>query len=227
MSIRFCAELRDGMVGWLGSGRQLEQWRRACDAPLDFSTSSVFHYSCDEYAQSNVGDSMLPLALRLAFEYFLGRPRWVLRDVRRPTAYRNLAEIDEDGAAVLVGGGGLFYPNNAVSQQNVSGWQWIVHEYHLRAFAPPLFVGGVGWNAFRNDVWPSAAQHDAFDRSLAALLSPVVGHRIVGLRESYSLDAVRRMVGSLTDKALLRKRSDAAARKRITYTSRARRRCYR
>ena len=62
---------------------------------------------------------------------------------------------------VLVGGGGLFYPANAHSRQNISGWQWIVHEEHIRKLRPPLMLFAVGWNEFRGQGPPPQAQQSS------------------------------------------------------------------
>ena len=216
----FCNALRHSpeSIWWLGEGEHRAQWRRACRLlPALRASTPAFHYSCNQGKQSNAGDSMLPLAARLAFEYFLGAPQWHLREVREPTTAAGLAEVNKLGVAVLVGGGGLLYPNNAVSRQTISGWQWVVSEPHLRSFEAPLFLSGVGWNGFRGDgvqAWPSSGQRAAFDRSLVALLSPAAAPRLVGLRETYSLDAIRQISGALVDRELL---PSGAPAERITY----------
>lgn len=141
--------------------------------------------------QKNAGDSVLPRATRMAVEYFFGAaPTWALREVRVPTSARDVEDADAAASAVLVGGGGLFYPANAHARQNVSGWQWPVHRAHLLGFQAPVVLFAVGWNAFRGQAEPPAAQWAAYLASLAALAARARGRGYVTLRESYSLSAV-------------------------------------
>ena len=156
--------------------------RRGLGTFVHYSTTGV---------QKNAGDSVLPRATRMAVEYFFGAaPAWALREVRVPTSARDVEDADAAASAVLVGGGGLFYPANAHARQNVSGWQWPVHRAHLLGFEAPVFLFAVGWNAFRGQAEPPAAQWAAYLASLAALAARAHGGGYVTLRESYSLSAV-------------------------------------
>lgn len=171
----------------------------------------------------NLGDAVLPTATRMAFNFFLGHPTWRLRDLYADAAHvaSDLRDADNTRyAAALVGGGGLFYPSNGHSMQGVSGWQWRVATPDLDRLKVPIFLFGVGWNAFRNQsfadspahahaspnqlnrrvpqqqltLWPKPGFALAFHRSLAALVRKQ--NAIIGLRESYSLLQVRRMTSN-------------------------------
>lgn len=181
------AEKDDASRAWF------ESWKPLCDAKLWKSGRSMLHVACD-ISQSNIGDSVLPRATRMAFEFFLGRPKWVLKNVRQTTT---TADIDRANAAsgVLVGGGGLMYPNNQHSRQTLSGWQWPVHSDHLMAISVPIYLFGVGWNRFRGtfdefDGFPEKRFKDAFERSMLALVERKNNATIVGLREYYSLRSI-------------------------------------
>ena len=154
---------------------------------------------------SNAGDALLPIATRLAFRHFLGHPRWVLAHLRQTremvASQVSMAVSDPNVAAVVVGGGGLFYPANPNSQQSFSGWQWrIDHQALARLIrARPLLLFGVGWNRFRGQADAPKIFDRAFNLSLATLTSTgtaaIAGDHAatgahVGLRDSYSLGAI-------------------------------------
>ena len=127
----------------------------------------------------------------------------------------DVKDADTGYLAAVVGGGGLFYPANGFSTQDVSGWQWRVAAQDLEQLQVPLFVFGVGWNAFRNQsfadlpaqakpktpsqripqhqriLWPEPSFALAFSRSLAAIVRKP--NAVIGLRESYSLSQIRAM----------------------------------
>lgn len=144
----------------------------------------------------NAGDSVLPMAARLVLSYFLGHPRWRLHHVTWTSSDEEVERVNRGDctALMMVGGGGLFYPENPNSQQNRSGWQWDVSADHLARFRPPLLLMGVGWNQFRSPhvdstKVPLEGQYgEAFSRSLRVMASRSVN--VIGLRESYSLDAL-------------------------------------
>jgi hypothetical protein len=139
---------------------------------------------------TNSGDSVLPMAARLAIDYFLGRPHWRLEHVHSPTTDRQMARVNGDCVwGVVVGGGGLIYPANPYSNQNISGWQWQVSEHHLATLRPALMLYAVGWNRFRRQkVRRSAGVRAALSRSLDAIARRPTS--VLGLRESYSLEAL-------------------------------------
>ena len=165
----------------------------------------------------NLGDAVLPIATRMAFNFFLGHPIWRLRNVlsRAKEVAADVKDADTGYLAAVVGGGGLFYPANGFSTQDVSGWQWRVAAQDLEQLQVPLFVFGVGWNAFRNQtfadspaqakpkppsqcipqhqriLWPEPSFALAFSRSLAAIVRKP--NAVIGLRESYSLSQIRAM----------------------------------
>ena len=170
-------------------GGRKDEFQPLCNAGRH-GLGTFVHYSTHTQ-QSNAGDSVLPRATRMAFEYFFGiAPEWVLRDVRHTTTQRDVYEANARASAVVVGGGGLFYPANRNSQQNISGWQWPVHRSHIMELQAPLILFAVGWNEFRGQAPPPAAQWGAYLASLGALAARRGGGSYVTLRESYSLNAV-------------------------------------
>mmetsp|Transcript_3958 Transcript_3958/g.4936 ORF Transcript_3958/g.4936 Transcript_3958/m.4936 type:complete len:349 (+) Transcript_3958:186-1232(+) len=98
------------------------------------------------------------------------------------------------GAGVIVGGGGLFYPANKHSQQIYSGWQWQVSSTQLLQINKPLLLFAIGWNAFRNQYsqfggFVNLKYRDVFQASLTAM-SNRQSWTGVGLREYYSLENI-------------------------------------
>ena len=152
----------------------------------------------------NAGDAVLPVAVRMAVDYFLGRFRWRMGALQAESTDTMLADWNADNnLAVIVGGGGLFTFDNAPSWQSISGWHWKVHSQHLLALRVPVILLGVGWNGFPKTREQEAqsrfrlahnpksrANRDAFAVSMAAL---VAAHKstLLGLRDSYSINAAR------------------------------------
>jgi hypothetical protein len=115
---RFCQVLPD----WLGNTSHARQlWDEEACASLPLwavwreKRVRVFHHSCNQTAQPTAEDAVVARSLRLALEYFLGRPEWDARRTCDPTELTNLEEADAAAAAILVGGGGLF--------DQLDGWQ--------------------------------------------------------------------------------------------------------
>jgi hypothetical protein len=178
----------------------------------------MFHVALTNF-QANIGDAVLTYATRMAFNYFLGAPaqhgsapptdaeresNWLRVDAHSESEkttnsfLRLVNKVDEhhepNVVGVLVGGGGLFYHANRFSRQTVSGWQWQVPESGITGTRPPMMLFAIGWNSFREDSTTPAAQDDAFNRSLLALGR---ADAFIGLRESYSLDAIRARLDGL------------------------------
>lgn len=158
-------------------------WRSICDTP----SSRLTHFTTSIATTS--GNAVLQHATRMAFHYFLGHnPTWVRESVERTV------EIDDETVGVVVGPGALMYANHIGSRQVLSGWEWPVSPDYVKGVDVPLFVFGVGWNRFRNTYedyqgFPEKQFKNAFVESMEGLADRK-NTTIVGLRDSFSLDAV-------------------------------------
>ena len=163
------------------SGAKDEQAPHACEGHLTMAM--------------NAGDAFLPIATRMAWDHFLGRPAsWVLQEARKRYSSQDFEHANRDSTSgMIVGGGGLFYPANKNSQQSNSGWQFDISSEMLGGIRPPIFLFAVGWNEFRNQKKSKTEYDAAFNRSLDVLLRKP--STVFGLRESYSVEAIRRRVG--------------------------------
>jgi len=193
---RFCTHIaaRTPDLTWLGPIER-RQWVAACSqlplwAQWPAGRARVFHHACHASLEPSAADGVVARSLQLAFEYFLGRPEWALRDTCNPTAPENLEEADISAAAVFVGGGQVFSLASA-STASRDGRQWSLDESRvLNIEAAPLTVFGVRCGSLcGRRPRTSERKRDAFAHALENLLAHPNSE--VGLQDLMALPNLR------------------------------------
>jgi len=193
--------LKDVYMPWL-SERKRRKWvqTHCMQLPLWASwrggLAPVFHHACNVTEEPTAADAVIGQALRLAFEYFLGRPEWSERGTCNPTIPENLEEADVSSAALIVGGGGLFSSSNSPSSRaNArSSLNWLFNNSQMLAIeAAPLTLFGISCGAFGGNFKSSPCVIDT------RIAQRVLAHptSVIGVRES---DAAENLMVSIGGK---------------------------
>lgn len=161
--------------------------RRAASAAAEMARLQAFRHAsrgqsyCVHYGvhrNGNAGDTALFTATRQLFDHDFGAQDWRLLPVREKVEGRDIARINAEAKAVLVGGGGLIIPDSVPGSR--SGWQWNVALEDLRRLEAPLMLSAVGYNSFHGQSgFSSRFQdhiHEVIDRAV-----------FVGLRNNGSI----------------------------------------
>lgn len=129
--------------------------RRAASAAAESARLFAFRHMprgkdyCVHYGvhrNGNAGDTALFTATRRLFDHEFGQQEWRRLPVRALVEARDIARINAEAKAVLVGGGGLIIPDSVPGSR--SGWQWNLSIDDLRRLEKPLVLSAVGYNNF-------------------------------------------------------------------------------
>lgn len=145
----------------------------------------------------NAGDTCLNPLVRLFIERAMGPVSWGLRQVWEPIDVPTMRRLQQEYDAVVVGGGGLFLPEQQGTDISTSGWTWNCTVDALEEVTKPMAVFAVGYNKFRNHV----SFAPVFFRHVNKLASV---SSFFGLRNSGSIAAVRDIIESERDKEKVR-----------------------
>lgn len=132
------------------------------------------------FTSGNAGDRVLPVVLRDLFTDAL-RVRWKARNVHRVVDNRLLTRLNRSDG-IVVGGGGLFLPDNPPTA--LSGWHWSCDVEMLRKVQAPLAGFALGYNRFRGqqDFLP------VFRKHLTVFAEKAV---YIGLRNNGSIESLK------------------------------------
>jgi polysaccharide pyruvyl transferase WcaK-like protein len=167
------------------------------DAP-GFNGCVLTHLGLHNSENRNAGDSVIPQALRGAFDRVAGPFGWRLRQIWEPFEDADVQLINDSSQGVLVGSGGFIIRDQQGASIARSGWLWNITEECFAGLRGPLFLFGLGYNRFRG-------QPD-FDPHFSSHISKVVDKaRFVGMRNQGSIRQLRRYMTSsaLADKLQL------------------------
>lgn len=95
---------------------------------------------------NNLGDMVLPLAIRKVIDCEVGPQDWYLQPLWRSIGQEQAATFNAKASLLIVGGGGLLLKDN-----KPSGWQWNIDIDTLRSLTVPMCLFAVGYNRFRGD----------------------------------------------------------------------------
>lgn len=139
----------------------------------------VSHYGA---WHGNAGDVMIVYAQHRLFDRLLGPQRWVDENHKRKVMSADVARINSDAKAIVVGGGGILLPDRHRKIPNTdSDWLWNISLENLRAFSKPLIGFAIGYNRMKgqDDFRPYFNKHisETVDRSV-----------FFGMRNTSSID---------------------------------------
>lgn len=98
----------------------------------------------------NAGDVMIVYAQHGLFDKLLGKQKWVDENHKKKVFAEDVARINRDSKAVIVGGGGVLIPDHHRSVPNTdSDWLWNISLENLRALNKPIIGFGIGYNRMR------------------------------------------------------------------------------
>lgn len=110
------------------------------------SRGYIEHYGV-HMPRNNAGDTVLFDAVERLFDEQTVPSPWRKVPVRKQVTAEDVARINAQAKAVLVGGGGLFIADS--NPDSLSGWQWNIAVEDLRQMEAPLVLFAVGFNQFR------------------------------------------------------------------------------
>lgn len=146
------------------------------------------------FGRTNMGDYLLPIALRDSFDVVNGKNAWKFRQARPYFEWSDIRRINSSDGLVI-GGGGLFLRDTNANLN--SGWQWNCTLEKLAAIKVPIAVFAVGYNRFRGQ-----PDFDPIFRDHVTLLAEKSIY--LGLRNTGSVEAIRSYIPSdLADKVKL------------------------
>ncbi len=126
----------------------------------------------------NSGDVVLYDAVQRIIASHIGEARFRSLPLRRPVSSDLIETLNRNARAIVLGGGGLFFPTDCLKSH--SGWQWNIPIRTLEAIRIPLIVYAVGVNNFR--------EQTGFDqRAIEHLTTTCNKADFIGLRNHGSL----------------------------------------
>lgn len=133
----------------------------------------------------NAGDTCLNPLVRQFVDRALGRPaRWDLQQIWEPLDAAEMRARQKDYDAMVIGGGGLFLPEQPGTNVGASGWTWNCPPEAIDEIAMPVAIFAVGYNRFRD--------HEPFSPTFRVHLNKLAAHtRFFGMRNTGSIEAVR------------------------------------
>lgn len=134
----------------------------------------VMHVAVHGGINANAGDILLVEATRRCFEHFFGPIAWTAQQAWAPFD----AALANQHDAVVIGGGGMLFPDQTGADYAASGWQWNCTLDQLDAVKVPLIVFAIGDNRFRGQVYDIAGLPH-----FQAVLSKCIMRGFIGLRE--------------------------------------------
>ncbi len=149
----------------------------------------VGHVALHNSPNQNAGDTILPWAIRGAFDAVAGDFGWEFHHLWDRFSGRVVRGMNERLDGVVIGGGGFIIKDQWGSDIRRSGWSWNIGIEELRALEVPYCLFAVGYNRFRNseEFDPHFTDHIRLTVEKAAF---------VGLRNSGS---IRRVAAYLQD----------------------------
>jgi len=151
-------------------------------------------YHVSAFSRENVGDLLLPAAIRDLFSNEFEVKRWKGLPVYSVITDKLVNHINQSDTLVI-GGGGLFLKDTNPNQ--LSGWQWSCSIEQLKKINKPIILYAIGYNRFRyqEDFDPIFKEH------LNALVSKAA---FVGIRNTGSILKLREYLTNESDKTKLR-----------------------
>lgn len=119
----------------------------------------------------NAGDVMIVYAQHRLFDHLLGKQGWVDENHKKKVLAEDVARINADAKAVVVGGGGILLPDRHRKIPNTdSDWLWNISLENLRALKKPIIGFAIGYNRMKgqDDFRPYFKEHiaETVDRSV-------------------------------------------------------------
>lgn len=173
-------------------------FRRHSEAPFghdktNFNGITLGHVAVHNSSNANAGDTLLPWAIRAAFDQSHGAFGWQLHHLWDRFSSRTVTRLNEETDGLIVGGGGFLMKDQRGSDIRRSGWAWNISMEGLAKLTKPYCLFAVGYNRFRN-------QED-FDQNFHDHINLTVEKAaFVGLRNSGSI----RQVGAYLNSQSLR-----------------------
>ncbi len=112
----------------------------------------------------NAGDVMIVYAQHRLFDQLLGKQGWVDENHKKKVLAEDVARINADAKAVVVGGGGILLPDRHRKIPNTdSDWLWNISLENLRALKKPIIGFAIGYNRMKgqDDFRPYFKEHIA------------------------------------------------------------------
>jgi lipopolysaccharide biosynthesis glycosyltransferase len=163
------------------------QRSRSVDSVIpDGDGPAIGHVAFYVDPEGNFGDVMLPIAVRASLESAIPNARWSSVHAHQVFDLERARWANENLAAIVIGGGGLFLPDTAPNGN--SGWQWNVTDEALAELRIPIVVYTVGYNLFPGQSFFG----DRFETSVKKLIEKA---EFVGLRNHGSVNSVSHVVG--------------------------------
>lgn len=156
------------------------------DPPL---RKKILHIGVHNSANKNAGDTLLFPVVRRAFDVFLGKCDWELRQAWELFTLEDARSTNAKFDGVVIGGGGLLLRDQVGSDITNSGWQWNSTIESIEALQIPIFVFAIGYNRFRGQ-----SEFDPiFTEHLRALVRKAY---FFGLRNTGSIEALKKYLPS-------------------------------
>ena len=109
------------------------------------SSRAIVHVGLHQ--PGNAGDTVLFSATRQLFDKINGPYQWREEHLWDEVSQRIVKQINSQGRALLLGGGGVLLPDT--NRNDNSGWQWNCSLEYLKAIEVPIIVWAIGYNRFR------------------------------------------------------------------------------
>ncbi|MDJ0688923.1 MAG: polysaccharide pyruvyl transferase family protein [Xenococcaceae cyanobacterium MO_188.B32] len=133
------------------------------------------------HGNGNAGDTLLFPAVRWLFQKEVCPTHFTLIPLREPVTQDTIAQINQQDALVI-GGGGLFLADSNPNER--SGWQWACPIELLKQIKVPIILFAVGYNQFRGQ----KNFAPIFEQNVQLLIEKSA---FVGIRNRGSIEALK------------------------------------
>jgi 2-polyprenyl-3-methyl-5-hydroxy-6-metoxy-1,4-benzoquinol methylase/polysaccharide pyruvyl transferase WcaK-like protein len=133
------------------------------------------------HGNGNAGDTLLFPAVRWLFQKKVSPTHFTLIPLRKPVTQETIAQINQQDALVI-GGGGLFLADSNPNEH--SGWQWACPLELLEQIKVPIILFAVGYNRFRGQ----KNFAPIFEKNVQLLIEKSA---FVGIRNRGSIEALK------------------------------------